>query len=836
MKAISWLSKLLEPAISLLILVVLLSFTLQVFFQLPYAGFDFSDGRVYIITNQSPDSDPLLLGDRLIEVGGIAIADFENDLRITLFENVTAGDIVPLVVERDGEILNIDWVFAGFTAERALGRLNSQWWLPYIFWIAGTAALLFIRPKDRRWRLFIAFTYLTAIWLGAGSGPSHQHLGVSALVLASGLWLSVPVYLHFHWEFPQSLAKLPAWIWGTLYTGAAFLAVLEWLQISPIDSNFLGAVLAFGGSLILLAVHFLVRQEERQDLLILFAGALLPLLPIFIISLLQYLDYEPLIFAQGGIFLALPAIPGAYFFVMFRRQYEDLQPRINRVARLFVMAVFIGVLFLAVLSIVEVRINLAQSTEILGLLFIFMAVGIGALAMYPFVALPALAQSSVQIAQPYKFQLRANRLAAWYLFFAMLFLIFTGLLFFLENQFEFPGETTVLGVLAGLTIGIITAAGFGSFQKMVDRRLLGIPLPPSDLLPTYAARITTSLDRQSLVHILRDEILPSLLIRQSALVRLPDTRSVDVLYYSGVVLPKQTTAGQLREWLPDHNPARPPDDPGEPSNDFSWAKVILSLKVQERVIGLWLLGSRDPDDFYAVSELSVLEAIANQTAIALVNIEQADKLHTLFQADIERQDAERSRIARGLHDMVLNRLALLASLDANQPNSQQFQRDLQEVTDYLREVISDLRPAMLNYGLYLGLEELCEQLNDRGRNGTVIKNQLAPSQVRLDEKVEENLYWIVHQACENAIKHAGGSQVTISGRLAPESVRLYVEDDGAGFTHEGALDFTALLAGRHFGLVGMYERAELIGARLQINSTPGVGTRVQVELAPGDGQ
>jgi GAF domain-containing protein len=84
-----------------------------------------------------------------------------------------------------------------------------------------------------------------------------------------------------------------------------------------------------------------------------------------------------------------------------------------------------------------------------------------------------------------------------------------------------------------------------------------------------------------------------------------------------------------------------------------------SARIGGKLIGIWLLGRRDPDDFYAQSEISVLQTISNQTAIALNNIAHAELLHALYQADIERQEKERAALARGLHDEVLNQLAVL---------------------------------------------------------------------------------------------------------------------------------------------------------------------------------
>jgi len=102
-----------------------------------------------------------------------------------------------------------------------------------------------------------------------------------------------------------------------------------------------------------------------------------------------------------------------------------------------------------------------------------------------------------------------------------------------------------------------------------------------------------------------------------------------------------------------------------------------------------------------------------------------------------------------------------------------------------------------------------------------------PSECRYALKVEEHLYRIVQQACENAFRHAHSERIRISGCLEPNHVEIAIEDNGIGFELE-QLDFTTLLAEKHFGLAGMFERADLIGAEIKFNSTAGQGTLVTI--------
>jgi signal transduction histidine kinase len=105
---------------------------------------------------------------------------------------------------------------------------------------------------------------------------------------------------------------------------------------------------------------------------------------------------------------------------------------------------------------------------------------------------------------------------------------------------------------------------------------------------------------------------------------------------------------------------------------------------------------------------------------------------------------------------------------------------------------------------------------------------------RLAPPVELALYRIAQEALSNVARHAAATQATVTLAFGDEGVVLSVQDDGRGFAVPESP--AELAAQGHFGLLGIHERAELIGAHLALSSRPGEGTRLQVELqaAPGD--
>lgn len=392
------------------------------------------------------------------------------------------------------------------------------------------------------------------------------------------------------------------------------------------------------------------------------------------------------------------------------------------------------------------------------------------------------------------------------------------------------GATVTLVFAVGLVAVLAAIVGFGPFQRWVERRLLGVPPAPTGLVQTYAGRIGTSLELPTLVRLLRDEVLPTLLVRQSALLCQEADGGWRVLYAAEV--PADHLPAAAAELLEAAGRYRPPTTDTD-TGPAAWVRLPLRLQVPGQRPGLWLLGRRDPNDFYAASELPVLQTLADQTAVALLNIRQAEDLHALYQANVERAETERSHLARELHDGPLNEFGRLANKVEGGQIAPDFQATYASAVSGLRHTIAGLRPIMLSYGLPSGLQSLVSDLGDQWPAGPEVQLETPLAPCRYPEPVETHAYRIVQQACVNALRHAGARTIRLHGTFDPDRLDLTVEDDGRGF--EIGADFTAWLAQRHFGLAGMRERAALIGGELHIHSAPGAGTRLRL-VWPANGQ
>jgi len=162
-----------------------------------------------------------------------------------------------------------------------------------------------------------------------------------------------------------------------------------------------------------------------------------------------------------------------------------------------------------------------------------------------------------------------------------------------------------------------------------------------------------------------------------------------------------------------------------------------------------------------------------------------------------------------------------------------FGKQLDGLAGQVRNLINGLRPPLMDQGLYFALRNLADEQAQKPFATAMIKFDVPRSDGRFDPMVEQHLYRIMQQACENALQHAEAKHISIHGHLAKDGADLVVEDDGKGFTLNRQTDLEGLLSTRHFGLAGMQERAAMIDAQLLVNTAPGKGTRVQLSWQEG---
>jgi signal transduction histidine kinase len=334
-------------------------------FLAPYPGADYNDQwEVFSFDdacNIVPDwcvanRDALRVGDRLVVIGDLAFQDYQNDRTRVPFAGYGPGDIVPITFVRDGIIQHTNWQMLGTTGPVRLYRLLNSliFFLP--FWLAGTVVLLFLRPRDTRWRLLIAFNYVTAVWLTAGI-PSTTRVAGSSLALHALTWVLVPVYLHLHYLLvPTSpVPRRRRNLFFSLYILVAILAVLELLQLLPNSAYYLGLLLALAGSLVLLLSRSLGRapSSARQAARLMLAGVSLafgPVLGLWVIPSLLHVGIRERLLTYITT-VAIPLLPFFYVYALYKHRLGGLEFRANRALSLYSFLVLYGTAFILIFII-----------------------------------------------------------------------------------------------------------------------------------------------------------------------------------------------------------------------------------------------------------------------------------------------------------------------------------------------------------------------------------------------------------------------------------------------------------------------------------------------------
>jgi signal transduction histidine kinase len=207
---------------------------------------------------------------------------------------------------------------------------------------------------------------------------------------------------------------------------------------------------------------------------------------------------------------------------------------------------------------------------------------------------------------------------------------------------------------------------------------------------------------------------------------------------------------------------------------------------------------------------------------------EADRRETLRRV-VDAQEHERRRIARELHDetgQALTSVLLgLRLIEEETPGVRAAVSELRETIasaiQELRALAVELRPKALDdFGLGAAIERLADTYSRR--TGIAIDVHVAGLSERLPEAVETALYRIIQESLTNVAKHAGAATASVTVHRLRDAVTIVVEDDGAGFDTG--------VASPGLGLTSMRERAELVSGTVRIESRPGGGTTIAVEV------
>jgi signal transduction histidine kinase len=245
------------------------------------------------------------------------------------------------------------------------------------------------------------------------------------------------------------------------------------------------------------------------------------------------------------------------------------------------------------------------------------------------------------------------------------------------------------------------------------------------------------------------------------------------------------------------------------------------------VVGAFYLTEKQAAATFSDDDRALIETFAAHAALALENARLHERSRELSIVE------ERNRLARELHDAVTQKLfgvvlaaesgAALLERDIGEAGAQlALVRELaREAMEELRSVIVHLRPAALEAeGLAVALGKHVDVLRRAHRREIVLE---VDGETLIPAAIEADVFRIAQEALHNALRHAQAARIAVRLRCDAGGLRLSVSDDGVGFD-------PAAVRARHLGLTTMAERARAAGGTLDIDSAPGAGTTVRLEV------
>lgn len=385
------------------------------------------------------------------------------------------------------------------------------------------------------------------------------------------------------------------------------------------------------------------------------------------------------------------------------------------------------------------------------------------------------------------------------------------------------------GVLGGLTkrMSIAASAGHAATVTQLERMAaankllltlhgLAQTLPSSldlgDVLASARNRLHELFDSSAIAVFIRDESSSGWRVELAEGVRLDpayDTRQ----------LPPEVAATVHTEFA--RAVTIPLSSAAVTCAPLTRSAMYAPLWARDSVVGIIAVEHKQADA-YAPSDAAILTELAEPLALAVDNALWFARLRTLG------AEAERSRIARDLHDRIAQSLAYvtfeLERLAKDDPDS-----ELYHLRDVVRDVVSELRETLYQLRANVSAENALEAVTReflaryQDRTGIAVIFTSNAAGQRLPLPVEQELWRILQEALTNVERHAHARRVQVGLHLDNGRCTLEIRDDGRGFRQQD-------IRRDSFGIMGMRERAEAIGAHMTVDSEPACGVRILIEL------
>jgi signal transduction histidine kinase len=355
-------------------------------------------------------------------------------------------------------------------------------------------------------------------------------------------------------------------------------------------------------------------------------------------------------------------------------------------------------------------------------------------------------------------------------------------------------------------------------ELLVSLHALAQTLPASfdlgEVVDSIRQRLRALFQFSALVVLVRDDAQSVWIVELAEGVRLP-ARLLD-----------RELPQALQRALTSNNPVIIEDRLTDPAEDgfaaLGRSGLYTALRARGALVGLVAIEDVSANS-YGAEQRDLLENLSSLLALSVDNARWFSRLRTLG------AEAERARIARELHDRVAQSLAYVAfELERMHGLPGEKDAEIAELRVVVRDIVRELRQTIYqlraNVTEDADIVEVASGYLERFADRTGIQtNWLPTSSAPLPYRIEQELWRIGQEALVNIERHSHATEVSVRWNADDGAARLEIVDNGVGFDMDS-------IAGEHYGLVGMRERADAIGGHLTIESRPEWGTRIVVEV------
>ena len=417
------------------------------------------------------------------------------------------------------------------------------------------------------------------------------------------------------------------------------------------------------------------------------------------------------------------------------------------------------------------------------------------------------------------------------------FLMTLGILFIsmvvlslISIPLNLPSQVAIAGSIVCVLVTLPSATFQKKIQMQVDRVLYGSYYDYTSVTSEISNRLAQTVDRPTFVKLLLHDLPAKMKVVKSALLLL-EGNNLELQETGNHAFATPHTDEIYQILSSNQRPVRAQNiwnlvSPAtfECWNPFHWAQLFVPIFYRDTLYGILILGDRTVGDIYSNQDLQIVGTVGQQAALSIANIILIESLRGLTQQMVRSDEEQRKKVARDLHDAVLQNLFFVKQrLTPIDPEASAL---VDRSIGMLRQTIKAQRPSLLDRGIILALKDLIDDMEQlAGDNLLILWRNCLKEEIKLPDEQATSVYRIVQEALFNVLKHSQADQVIVTAKKDDNILELTVEDDGIGILSKDLGQ-----AGLHYGFLNMKERATMIGAKLDITSEPGKGTIVSVKL------